>query len=376
MHGVLSNRQQRHVGGDLLVQRGQLGDMVLLVRRECHGGVHEHRRGQLRVLLMDTHLCLKDGKVWAFGASGPAEPWLKEFSAAMGLSGGVDDPVRRILFEGVTANHGESLDPLPEECLSALQAAGWRVRRLTEAVFYEHRARKTILCRMHPAASWRDRVEQMRSALIPLYSDAVLAGGLPVHGGLVELDGAGTILAGHSGAGKSTACRRLPSPWRVLGDDLCLVVRRGPGDYLAHPLPTWSEVNRDDAKGRTRTAESVPLRAVFFLEQSRADGCLPLRKGAAAVSLAASALQVLRSLRYDFRAEGSRVNRGLYENAASIALTLPSWRLRASLTGRFWEEMERALMSAACEGSEGQGLPAAPSAFPGSEGAGRASCQQ
>jgi SynChlorMet cassette protein ScmC len=318
---------------------------------------------------MDVQLRLDSGRVWSFGAAGAAGPWLEDLADAMGLAEEDDIHDRRILFDGVMMDPGESPDPGPEEHLRALRAAGWRVRELAGMLFYENRDDRNILCLVNPAVGERDRADQMRCALIPVFSDAVRAGGIPIHGGLVEFEGSGAILAGPSGAGKSTACRRLPSRWRVLGDDLCLVVRSGYGGYRVHPFPTWSAVNRNDAKGRSRTAESVPLRAVFFLEQSLADECLPLKKSAAAVSLAASSLQVWRSFRYDFRIEGPGVNRAIYDNASSVALSLPAWRLRASLTGRFWEGMERALPSAACAGSEGQGLPAASAACSGSEGA-------
>jgi SynChlorMet cassette protein ScmC len=89
---------------------------------------------------------------------------------------------------------------------------------------------------------------------------------------------------------------------------------------------------------------SVPLQAFFFLQQGPADECLDLTKSSGAVSLASSALQVLRSVDYSFpRGENAHVKRGLYANAASIALAIPSYLFRVSLSGRFWEKIEEVL---------------------------------
>jgi SynChlorMet cassette protein ScmC len=167
---------------------------------------------------------------------------------------------------------------------------------------------------------------------------------MPMHGALVEIDGSGIILAGRSGAGKSTACRRLPPPWRVLGDDLCLPVRGVSGDYRVHPLPTWSAVSEDGGPGLCRSGLSVPLRAVFFLQQSPRDECVGLKKSAAAVSMAASAIEVFRSVDSNFpRQEEADVKKALYANAASLALAVPAFVQKISLTGRFWENIEKAL---------------------------------
>ncbi len=89
---------------------------------------------------------------------------------------------------------------------------------------------------------------------------------------------------------------------------------------------------------------SVPLRAVFFLEQSPTDEVLPLKKSNAAIYLAGSALEVFRSIDFTFpRGEEANVKRALYDNAASIAVETPAHLLHLSLTGRFWEKIEEVL---------------------------------
>ncbi len=186
-------------------------------------------------------------------------------------------------------------------------------------------------------------VEWMRHLLLPLYLDTLDHGGLPVHAALVERDGRGILLAGRSGIGKSTCCRRLPLPWRGLADDLALVIRDSSGRYRAHPLPTWSAV-RSGFEGTWDVSRSVPLEAVFFLDQSGSDEVVPVGRGAAAVGCSQSANEVLRSVG-PFRLDGRQLNVGsrVFENAADLFLALPAFQLRVSLTGRFWEKIDEVL---------------------------------
>jgi len=101
---------------------------------------------------------------------------------------------------------------------------------------------------------------------------------------------------------------------------------------------------QDRTAGRVRAGVALPLRAVFFLRQAREDECLEMKKSAAAVSLASVALQVFRSIDRDYpRTEDSEVNKSLYVNASSLALAVPAYILRISLTGRFWETIEAVL---------------------------------
>jgi SynChlorMet cassette protein ScmC len=89
---------------------------------------------------------------------------------------------------------------------------------------------------------------------------------------------------------------------------------------------------------------SVPLRAVFFLKQAPVDECLAMKQSNAAISLAASALQVFRSIDFGFpRREEANVKKAPYDNAASLAMVVPSYLLHVSLTGRFWKKIEEVL---------------------------------
>jgi SynChlorMet cassette protein ScmC len=295
-------------------------------------------------LLLRFYLSIDHGVAWAFEAAGPAAVWLEGFARAMGISQGNGEAGRCMHFEVMTREPGKFFGPRLLRSARSHPAKEWNVREFHDLVFFEHPAIRDIICEIDYAADRPGQVHQMRRSLLPVYIDALLAGGLPVHGALVEIDGSGVILAGRSGNGKSTACRRLPAPWRVLGDDLCLVVRDVSGEYRVHPLPTWSAFGENGGSGVCRSGSSVPLRAVFFLEQSPGDDCLALKKSTAAISLAGSALQVFRSIDFGFpRGEEASVKKALYDNAATIAMATPACLLRLSLQGRFWEKIEEVL---------------------------------
>lgn len=294
---------------------------------------------------MIYHLRLDDGMRWGFFAFPEARPWLEHFAKALGLEDGSVPCGRRIAFERIEIARGEPLlDALKRSHRGTLPARDWQVRALPGLALYEHAEVEDILCGLYSNRTLWGEIEQMQCALFPVFMESLLAGGLPIHGALVEAGGAGIILAGRSGTGKSTACRRLPPPWKVLGDDLCLVVRCPDGTFRAHPVPTWSLLGKGLGIAPGRTGYSVPLRAAFFLEQSKEDEAAPLKKFTAAKAFSLSALEVLRSQCPSFpREERDGVKRAFYDNAASLGLAVPAWRLRVSLTGRFWDRVEESL---------------------------------
>jgi len=289
-------------------------------------------------------LPLDQGVIWSFETEGTTVGFLENFASAMGLPPGEGEADRCIHFEVMPRETANFFGPRLLRSARGRPGREWKVREYHDLIFFEHPSIHEIICEMDLGEDWPVRVHQMRRSLLPVYIDVLLAGGLPVHGALVEINGSGVILAGRSGEGKSTACKRLSPPWRVLGDDLCLVVRDRFGNYRVHPLPTWSALEENGGSGVCRSGSSVPLRAVFFLEQFAEDECRDMKRSTMAISLAASALQVFRSIDFRFpRGEDTSVKKALYENAASIAMATTSYLLRVSLQGRFWEKIEEVL---------------------------------
>jgi SynChlorMet cassette protein ScmC len=169
-------------------------------------------------------------------------------------------------------------------------------------------------------------------------------GGLLLHGALLEWQGAGIILAGPSGVGKSTACTRIPAPWQCLCDDKTLIARDERGCYWAHPWPTWSRFMDGGSGGSWDVQKAVPLRAIFILSQERADRAERLGSGHAVPLLVEVAKQgiwpILDSMQLD-QARAFRLRR--FDTICALAKIIPCYHLKISRTGEFWREIERAL---------------------------------
>ncbi len=99
--------------------------------------------------------------------------------------------------------------------------------------------------------------------------EAIGSRGLLLHGAMVEKEGKGAILAGPGGIGKTTACSRLPHPWKTQSDDTTLLIPAGNGGYRAHPWPTWSRFLDNGPGGSWPVEEAIPLRTLFFYPEIR-----------------------------------------------------------------------------------------------------------
>ncbi len=175
-------------------------------------------------------------------------------------------------------------------------------------------------------------------------------GGMLLHGALAEHrpkgnEGRGVILSAYGGAGKTTASRRLPAPWRSLSDDAALVMPAGGGRYRAHPWPTWSCFLEDHAfSGTWNVQASVPLHACLFLQQAPGNSIEPLGAGQAAGMLAESARQINFGDRILPPGEARQIRLRRFEALCGLAKSVPAHLLRISLEGEFWREVERIII--------------------------------
>ena len=283
-------------------------------------------------------LRIDNGTRWVLQAAAGAEDWLVRFASIMGL------PPNSGSADTVTLMRAAGTRPCPRETdLLDHEGAVWDFRRVPGAVLDHSTAGRRILCLLPPARNEGVDLESMRHVLLPLYLEALRMGGFPVHAALVERNGRGVLLAGRGGIGKSTCCRRLPLPWSVLADDLALVIRDGIGNYRAHALPTWSTL-RAGVGGAWNVRRSVLLEAIFFLEQWETDEATPAGRGEAAVACRRSAMEVFWSVGpFKLVGEEPDIATQSFENAADFSLAVPAYRLRVSLTGRFWERIEEVL---------------------------------
>ena len=202
-----------------------------------------------------------------------------------------------------------------------------------------------VVCRLAAPTNRETRVVQMHLLASMVARAALARGGLLLHGALAEYRGSGFIMAGPGTIGKSTASSRLPSPWRSLCDDKTLVVRDGMGRFWAHPWPTWSRFADGGPGGSWAVEDAVPLRTIFFLDQSPTDLVEPVSATQATALALASEVELVREVKFalDDAKAARMLTSGALRAAKGLASTVPAYSLKLSLTGRFWEEIERVL---------------------------------
>jgi len=174
--------------------------------------------------------------------------------------------------------------------------------------------------------------------------DVETRGGLLLHGALALRGGHGVVLAGPPAVGKTTASGRLSPPWRSLCDDATLVVRDAAGAYWAHPWPTWSRFVAGGPGGTWDVQRGVPLRGLFYLAQDERDRAESVGAGRAVTLLVAAVEQIVSVIQREMEGEELRLLRlRRFDSICALAKAVPCFELHLSLTGAFWEEMERVL---------------------------------
>jgi signal peptidase I len=96
--------------------------------------------------------------------------------------------------------------------------------------------------------------------------------------------------------------------------------------------------------GSWKVEEKIPLKAIFFLEQSPDDFAAPVGKAHAKAMIIETLEHVTRSNLFTLKEKEDLV-KNFIKRANSLAGSIPAFRLKLSLTGEFWQEMERALLS-------------------------------
>jgi SynChlorMet cassette protein ScmC len=290
---------------------------------------------------------LADGRAWTLKASDQTREWVGEFAAVLGCESAGNGEGSHLRIEYIDFVPDENMHPclrLREELTADLPPEGWWVRGLRGLMLYSHPSSEVVICGLARRTGRDAKVAQMQNALYPVYESAVNAGGLPIHAALVEFEGRGILLAGRGGAGKSTCCRRLPSPWKVHSDDMALIVLHAPGEYRVHPLPTWSIVNPGGKDRCWHLRHHVPLAALCFLEQAEDDEIIPMGGGKGTALINESATGVFsRANAFRMDTADSEFRKKRFRNSADIAEATPLFKLRVSLAGRFWELLENVL---------------------------------
>jgi len=121
-------------------------------------------------------------------------------------------------------------------------------------------------------------------------------------------------------------------------------VRDANGLYWAHPWPTWSLLRDHGPVASWPVDLAVPLRALLFLTQSSFDRAEPVTTTPATAFIMESAYHLARVVAFTPDAGANRAISAKYLRAArALAAAVPAFQLRISLTGRFWDEIMRAM---------------------------------
>ena len=183
---------------------------------------------------------------------------------------------------------------------------------------------------------------QQVSSVIARHAQA--RGGVLLHGALAEREGIGVILAAGGGRGKTTASNRLPTPWRSLCDDTTLVVRDSQGNYWAHAWPTWSRFFGGGSGGSWDVQTAVPLKGIFFLAQALEDRVESIGTGRTVNLLVECAKQTSTVIALGLRKKEMRaLHMERFDNLCSLVRGVRGHVLHLSMTGSFWQEIERTL---------------------------------
>lgn len=214
----------------------------------------------------------------------------------------------------------------------------------SEKIYNSILGNKKVTCQLTPAENNEDLAYKLMELSLVICCKSELMGGLLLHGALAEKNGAGVILAGPGDIGKTTASRRLPSPWHSLSDDCTLIILDKNGTYRAHPWPTWSTYMYGGTGGSWDVQQSIPLKAIFILAQNQKDHVESLGRGRAVCMLTETAEQAWYILSDKF---GNKRRQALslqrFNNICDLVKTIPVHLLQISKDGAFWEKMDQVI---------------------------------
>jgi len=295
-------------------------------------------------------LHLSDGSNWWITGDADSIVYVDKFATIMRLKECSSDDMPKLIFSRVIKDQVIDMDnPYLSGSNSSIAGAVLKFHELTFINIWSNNNLHDVVCELIENKNGREEFEKnkylaMWASLKPIYLRSMRMGGLPFHAALVECAGRGILLAAKGEGGKTTCCRRLPDYWKILCDDENLVVLDKNNVYQAHPFPTWSDYSMKRSENTWDVQYSVPFSGIFFIEQSESDEVIPLSVGQASVQMTRSVTQVLGRLWNNLPREEQKITmRDIFNNAFEMAKVVPAFRLRVSLDGRFWEEIEKVL---------------------------------
>ncbi|MFH1541592.1 MAG: SynChlorMet cassette protein ScmC [bacterium] len=282
-------------------------------------------------------LSLANGQGWSLIADETTVSWLDRLANIMKLKQGGQNDYQKVYF----TQRGSDRDNFRH----ILRKNGWINQERKNIQFWRQKKSTNIICEF-VECEWSPVLDFIRMYMVVgiLYRQIWASEGVPLHAALVQLHDRGVVLAAPGSTGKSTCCQRIPIPWQALSDDETVIVRGDNGAYFAHPFPTWSEYIGQSAARSWQVQKSVPLSAIFFLEQAPIDEVIPIGQGQAAVYLRQSADEAgYRALSKLERTDRIKLKTMLFHNVCELSSLIPGFVLQASLTGKFWDKIEQVI---------------------------------
>jgi len=291
-------------------------------------------------------LLLNNGSGWWITSDEESASILQKAVEIMTLKESPPDGLPRLMFSrNIEAVQGSNEGNNTHSDLDILTASDeWSVFDFDYIHVWHHGDDPNVMCEVIDKPGGLDDYLVIWYLIHVIYDQSLSLGALPCHAGLAEYKGKGILLAAPGGVGKSTACSRLPDGWKSLCDDEALVVLDKNGTYRVHPFPTWSDYLFQRAQNTWDVQYSIPLSGIFFLEQSESDEVIPIASNQATLYISRSANEVFKRSRMCMNHE-ERMEQVIqvFNNACELAKAIPAFRLRVSLNGRFWEEIEKVL---------------------------------
>lgn len=279
---------------------------------------------------------LANDETWQFVSTSETDEWLDKLRITMGLNEYKELDGHKITFVKDISNESGIIDSLDSSGIQMFNSGPLRI--------YSYQSASNMICEIGDLDFPQVELFKMAQSVFPLYMKVLNQGGLPFHAALIEKNGTGIAIAAPGGTGKSTCARRIPHPWQALGDDELLIVSDKKDIYHAHPFPTWSRCNVQKPGEAWNTQKHVPLSAIFFLKKSQKDEVTPLsysQKVSLIYKLSLPVFyRIMESIDQD---EYIKIKKLIFENSCNIAKDMPAFILEASLNGKFWEVIDKAL---------------------------------
>ena len=283
-------------------------------------------------------LKLADGTNWGFAATRATSPWLQEFAKIMQLRklSNREEINRRLMFLALKDDHVGYL----KDWNNYAQGKVYRI--------WEHNEipENFIELNLDFVDHEEIRYLNMSASLKPIFKYYIENDkGCPIHATFAEYKGRGILIAASGGTGKSTCYRRLPKGgWTPLSDDNALLVKNN-GQFMVHPMPTWSDHLWKRAFTTFNTSHFAPLSAIFFLEQAATDEVIPLSKGIAVKKVYESFKQIWETFWMKMEKDAKiAMNRKVFDSVLEIISVVPCYTLKATLAGKFWKEIEKVII--------------------------------